>query len=67
MLVSALRNGMLARIYNHDHIWHNEIVIVRVVGLIFSRVELSGKLIWIPNHWIVEVDEGQPDVKENAE
>jgi hypothetical protein len=63
MTISGIKIGLLVRIYNQEHIWHNEIGIVREVGLIFSRIELLGKLIWMPNHWLVEVDEGQPDVK----
>jgi hypothetical protein len=65
MTASAIKIGMLVRIYNQEHIWHNEIGIVRVVGPIFSRIELLGKLTHIPNHWLVEVDEGQPNVKGN--
>jgi hypothetical protein len=63
MIVSDIKIGILVRIYNQEHIWHNEIGIIRGVGLIFSRVELLGKLTWVPNHWLVEVDEGQLNAK----
>jgi hypothetical protein len=56
MIVSNIEVGILVRIYNQEHIWHNEIGIVREIGPVFSRIELLEKLIWIPNHWLVEVE-----------
>ena len=57
MTVSTIKIGMLVRIYNQEHVWHNEIGVVRVKSFAFCRVELLGKLVWIPNHWLVEVEE----------
>jgi hypothetical protein len=51
----AVKVGMLVRVYNQEHIWHNEIGIIRALGNGFSRVELLDKLVWMPNHWLTEV------------
>ena len=63
MTNSAVKIGMLVCIYNQQHIWHNEIGIIREIGNGFCRVELLGKLVWMPTHWLVEVEEEQPNVK----
>ncbi len=65
MIVSDIKIGILVRVYNHEHIWHNEIGVVRTVGLIFSRIELLGKLTWMPNHWLVEVEKDQSQGDQN--
>lgn len=60
MTNSTVKVGMLVRIYNQEHIWHGEIGIIRAIKSGFSRVELLGQLVWMPNHWLVEAEEDQP-------
>jgi hypothetical protein len=59
MNISTVKIGMLVRIYNQEHIWHNEIGIICETGSIFSRIELRGKLVWLPNHWLIEAEDNQ--------
>jgi hypothetical protein len=51
---SVLKEGDVARFDNPDHIWHNEPVIVRQTKPLFFRVEVNGKLTWVPQDWIKE-------------
>jgi hypothetical protein len=58
MIIDVVKVGMLVRIYNQEHIWHNEIGIIRATSLNgFCRVELLGKLVWMPASWLIEVEE----------
>lgn len=55
-------NGNLVRVYNHEHIWHGEIGIVRdskPTG--FYRIELLGILTWMPEHWLLMVEDNESD------
>ena len=61
MNASAIKIDMLVRIYNQEHIWHNKVGVIETPGPVFSRIELSGRLVQIPNHWLVEVEERQGD------
>lgn len=57
-MISPFETGALVRIQNHEHIWHEQIGIVRDIrdnG--FYRVELLGKLVWMPKHWLVAVED----------
>ena len=51
--------GTVVKICNHGHVWHGEIAIVRDIKIGFYRVELLGRLVWIPTHWAVK---HEPDV-----
>ena len=55
--MANIKIGMLVRIYNQEHIWHGEIGIIRAINNEFYRVELLGKLVWMPSHWLVKVEE----------
>jgi hypothetical protein len=56
--IPSIRIGALVRIYNHEHIWHGEIGIIRDIKNIgFCRVEMLGKLIWVPQHWLVIIND----------
>jgi len=85
-----LANGSLVKINNREHVWHNEVAIIRdckecgaVVPTIFTveevtsgevsgeeliepyellakrfyRIELFGRLIWIPEHWLQSLED----------
>ena len=55
----AFESGQLVEIWNHQHIWHREIGIVRDNKPGMHRVEFGGSLRWIPTHWLVEIDENE--------
>ena len=57
MNTSTVKVGMLVRVYNQEHIWHNEIGIVRDIRGVFFRVEILGKLVWMPKHWFILVED----------
>jgi len=57
MTIGTVKIGMLVRIYNQEHVWHNEIGIIRAIKSGFCRVELLGKLAWLPVQWLMEVEE----------
>jgi hypothetical protein len=52
MNIAAIKIGVSVRIYNQEHIWHNEFGIVREIGPVFSIIELSNQLVQLPNHWL---------------
>ena len=52
-------NGTLVQIYNHEHIWHGELAIVRDSNRSFCRVELLGGLTWVPEHWLLPVENNE--------
>ena len=51
--------GSLVQLYNHEHIWHGETAIVRDVHYGFYRIEIHNNLTWVPEHWLVEVEDEQ--------
>ena len=56
--MSPIKVGVMVRIYNHEHVWHGEIGIVRAIkDTGFCRVELLGKLVWLPQHWLRIVED----------
>ena len=62
MSIDTVKVGMLVRVYNQEHIWHGETGVIRAVGSVFSRIELLNRLVWLPNHWLRELECNQPDV-----
>jgi hypothetical protein len=44
--------GDIVQVTNDDHVWHNEFAVVCDVKPLFSRCEIRGNRIWLPNHWI---------------
>ena len=48
--------GQLVTISNEQHVWHNEIGIVRAKKHLHCRIEINGKLIWLPSTWIKPYD-----------
>jgi hypothetical protein len=44
--------GDVVQVVNSDHVWHNEFAVVCGVKPLFSRCEIRGNKIWLPNHWI---------------
>ena len=50
--------GDLVLVYNHEHVWHNQLAIVRNKSSNgFYRIELLGVLSWVPEHWLITVEE----------
>lgn len=43
---------------NEDHVWHGEIALVRDSKPGFYRLELNGKLLWVPQLWVKEYETG---------
>jgi hypothetical protein len=48
----ALNIGELVRITNKDHVWYNEIGIIRAKKFKHYRLEINGKLVWFPENWV---------------
>ncbi len=48
--------GQLVVITNEQHAWHGEIGIVRAKKHLYCRIEINGKLIWLPSTWIKPYD-----------
>ena len=67
MTISGIKIGLLVRIYNQEHIWHDEIGIIRAIGNGFCRIELLGKLVWMPNHWLLEIEETESNRSNDGE
>jgi len=56
ILLPALEIGEVVKITNRDHVWFNEIAIIRAIKFKHYRLEIHGQLIWVPEDW-VESDE----------
>jgi len=50
----VLEKGTVVRLINKQHVWYNEIGVIRLVKPNFYRLELHGKLIWVPQDWVIE-------------
>ena len=50
--------GDIVQFYNHEHVWHGQIAIVRGIrpAVDFYRIELLGKLTWVPGHWLLPAE-----------
>ena len=55
-LIPILEIGELIKISNEQHAWHDEIGIIREKKHKHYRIEILGKLIWIPEHWVQKDD-----------
>ena len=44
--------GDIVQVVNDDHVWYNDFAVVCDVKPLFSRCEIRGNRIWLPNHWI---------------
>ena len=51
-----LEIGEVVKIINKDHVWLNEIAIIRATKFKHYRLEIHGQLVWVPEDW-VESDE----------
>jgi len=49
-------NGQLIIITNKQHAWYDEIGIIRAKKHLYCRIEINGKLIWLPSTWIKSYD-----------
>ena len=47
-----LEKGESVIIINEEHVWKNQIALVCNTKHKFTRIELLGNKIWIPNEWI---------------
>ena len=51
----VLEIGMIALFKNEQHVFNNEICLIVDTKHKHYRVELNGKKIWIPEHWITKL------------
>lgn len=47
-----LQIGDVVKIVNEEHVWSGEYAIIREIKPGSCRVELHGRLVWLPNNWI---------------
>ena len=52
VILPVLEPGELVRITNKDHVWYNEIGIIRAKKFKHYRLEINGELIWFPENWV---------------
>ena len=58
---TTYKYGSLVKINNREHVWHDEIAIIRGrKDNGFYKVELLGKVVTIPPHWLLPVEEDEP-------
>ncbi len=50
--IPLLEIGDIARIINKQHAWYNDIVIIRDKKHKQYRIEVHGRNIWVPEHWV---------------
>ena len=49
--------GQLVNIVNQQHIWHNDIGIIRDKKFKHYRIEVHGQLVWMPETWVKVCEE----------
>ena len=47
----------IVRITNQQHPWHNDIAIIRDIKHKHYRIEIHGRNVWIPEHWVEKYDD----------
>ena len=52
IVLPVLQIGEIVKIDNENHVWHDEIAIIRAVKPKHYRLEIHGQLIWIPESWV---------------
>ncbi len=52
----VLEEGDTVVITNQEHVWFNEIGLVCDCKTNFVRLEVNGKRIWMPTHWVKKHD-----------
>ncbi len=52
--VEVFEKGDVVKLTNKQHVWFDQIAIVKDKKPKFSRLELFNKLIWIPDAWITK-------------
>jgi hypothetical protein len=57
----VLKEGDVVRIDNKDHVWHNQIAIIRGQNHRFYRIELNGGKVWVPKEWVKLHEPSEPD------
>lgn len=50
--VEVLEEGTVVIVDNANHIWHNEVAIIRSVKHKFYRIEFLGRQVWVPYEWV---------------
>jgi hypothetical protein len=51
-LIPELPIGQIVKICNKEHVWFDEIAIIKDKKHKHYRIELLGKLIWVPDDWV---------------
>lgn len=52
VVLPALEPGELVKITNKDHVWYDEIGIIRAKKFKHYRLEINGELVWFPESWV---------------
>ena len=58
--LQVLKKGESVVIINEEHPWKNQIAIICGIKHKFTRIELLGKKIWVPNEWTKRYESNKP-------
>jgi len=50
--LAVLKIGDVVQVTNSEHIWYNEFALICDVKPLFYRIEVMGRKIWVPQHWV---------------
>ena len=56
----VLEKGESVIIVNEEHPWNNQIALVCDTKHKFTRIEVLGNKIWVPNEWIKRYESNEP-------
>lgn len=48
----VLKIGDVVQITNTEHVWCNEFAVICDVKPLFYRIEVMGRKMWVPQHWV---------------
>jgi len=52
--IPVLETGTVVRVTNEQHVWHNQIGIIKDKKHKHYRIEIFGALLWVPSDWVEE-------------
>lgn len=50
--LEVLKIGDVVQVTNSEHVWYNEFAVICDVKPLFYRIEVMGRKMWVPQHWV---------------
>lgn len=56
-ILPVLEEGTIVEITNREHVWYGEIGLICDRKHKHYRIEVFGRKVWMPEHWVKSIDE----------